>query len=74
MTRDPRHDILFEPVKIGPVTARNRFFQVPHCTGMGWQRPRTLAAMRGVKAQGGVYVFLRCLGNHASGPGSVATD
>ena len=53
MTRDPRHDILFEPVKIGPVTARNRFFQVPHCTGMGWQRPRTLAAMRGVKAQGG---------------------
>lgn len=53
MTRDPRYDILFEPVKIGPVTARNRFYQVPHCTGMGYQRPRTLAAMRGVKAQGG---------------------
>ena len=53
MSRDPRYDILFEPVRIGPVTAPNRFYQVPHCTGMGWQRPRTLAAMRGVKAQGG---------------------
>ncbi len=51
--RDPRYDILFEPVTIGPVTAKNRFYQVPHCTGMGWQRPRTLAAMRGVKAEGG---------------------
>ncbi|WP_309667468.1 FAD-dependent oxidoreductase [Tabrizicola sp.] len=53
MTRDPRYDILFEPVKIGPVTTKNRFYQVPHCTGMGWARPRTLAEMRGVKAQGG---------------------
>ncbi|WP_137700769.1 oxidoreductase [Marimonas lutisalis] len=53
MSCDPRYDILFEPVKIGPVTAPNRFYQVPHCTGMGWQFPRTLAAMRGVKAQGG---------------------
>lgn len=53
MSRDPRYDILFEPVRIGPVTAKNRFFQVPHCTGMGWQRPRSLAAMRGVKAEGG---------------------
>ncbi|MEM7076015.1 MAG: FAD-dependent oxidoreductase [Pseudomonadota bacterium] len=53
MSRDPRYDILFEPVKIGPVTAKNRFYQVPHCTGMGWQRPRTLAAMREIKAMGG---------------------
>jgi dimethylamine/trimethylamine dehydrogenase len=53
MTRDPRYDILFEPVKIGPVTTKNRFYQVPHCTGMGWARPRTVAEMRGVKAQGG---------------------
>ena len=28
--RDPRYDILFEPVRIGPVVAKNRFFQVPH--------------------------------------------
>ena len=53
MPRDPRYDILFEPVKIGPVTAKNRFYQVPHCTGMGYQMPRTLAAMRKVKAEGG---------------------
>ena len=53
MPRDPRYDILFEPLQIGPVTTPNRFYQVPHCTGMGWLRPRTLAAMRGVKAEGG---------------------
>lgn len=53
MTRDPRFDILFEPVKIGPVVAKNRFYQVPHCNGMGHMRPRAHAAMRGVKAQGG---------------------
>ncbi|MBL9053428.1 MAG: NADH:flavin oxidoreductase, partial [Tabrizicola sp.] len=53
MTRDPRYDLLFQPVRIGPVTTKNRFYQVPHCTGMGWARPRTLAEMRGVKAEGG---------------------
>ncbi len=53
MARDPRYDILFAPLKIGPVTAKNRFYQVPHCTGMGWARPRTVARMRGVKAEGG---------------------
>jgi len=53
LQRDPRFDILFEPVQIGPVTAPNRFYQVPHCTGMGYRRPRTLATMRGVKAEGG---------------------
>jgi dimethylamine/trimethylamine dehydrogenase len=53
MTRDPRYDILFEPVRIGPVTARNRFYQVPHCTGIGWTQPETLARLRGIKAEGG---------------------
>ena len=53
MPRDPRYDILFEPVRIGPKTAKNRFYQVPHCTGMGSGYPHTLAAMRGMKAQGG---------------------
>ncbi len=53
MTRDPRFDILFEPIQIGPVTAKNRFYQVPHCTGMGWQRPNMLAKMRAMKAEGG---------------------
>jgi dimethylamine/trimethylamine dehydrogenase len=53
MTRDPRYDILFEPVRIGPVTARNRFYQVPHCTGIGWTQPEVLAKIRAVKAEGG---------------------
>ncbi len=51
--RDPRYDVLFEPVRIGPVTARNRFFQVPHCNGMGYRDPSAQAAMRRVKAEGG---------------------
>ena len=53
MARNPYFDILFEPVKIGPVTTKNRFYQVPHCSGMGYRMPNTLAAMRGVKAEGG---------------------
>ena len=53
MPRDPRFDILFESVPIGPVTAPNRFYQVPHCTGMGYRRPLSLASMREVKAEGG---------------------
>jgi dimethylamine/trimethylamine dehydrogenase len=53
MTRDPRYDILFEPIQLGPVTARNRFFQVPHCNGMGYAMPQAHAAMREVKAEGG---------------------
>ena len=51
--RDPRYDILFEPVKIGPVTAPNRFYQVPHCTGMGYRYPQGEARLRGIKAEGG---------------------
>ena len=51
--RDPRYDILFEPVQIGPVKTRNRFYQVPHCNGMGHQYPSSMAEMRGVKAEGG---------------------
>ena len=53
MARDPRYDVLFEPVQLGPVTARNRFFQVPHCNGMGHRDPTAHAVMRGVKAEGG---------------------
>ena len=45
--------VLFEPVQIGPVTAPNRFYQVPQCNGFGHLFPRSVAAMRGVKAEGG---------------------
>ncbi len=51
--RDPRYDILFEPQKIGPVIAKNRFYQVPHCNGGGYRDPSAVAAMRGIKAEGG---------------------
>ena len=53
MSRDNRYDILFEPVKIGPITTKNRFYQVPHCNGMGHRFPKAMAAMRGMKAAGG---------------------
>ena len=53
MARDPKYDVLFEPVQIGPVTTRNRFYQVPHCNGLGHGRPGAEAANRGIKAEGG---------------------
>ncbi len=53
MARNQYFDVLFEPVKIGPVTTKNRFYQVPHCSGMGYRMPNTLAGMRGMKAEGG---------------------
>ena len=53
MTRDPRFDVLFEPVQIGPVTAKNRFYQVPHCCGMGFNSPQSHAKMQEMKAEGG---------------------
>ena len=34
MARDSRYDILFEPVAIGPTAAPNRFYAVPHASGM----------------------------------------
>lgn len=53
MLKRNRYDVLFEPVTIGPVMARNRFYQVPHCCGFGHIRPQAHAAMRAVKAEGG---------------------
>ena len=53
MSRNSRYDILFEPVRIGPVTAPNRFYQTPFASGAGYQMPHTRAAMREVRAEGG---------------------
>ena len=53
MARDPRHDVLFEPVPIGPKTLRNRFYQSPHCTSFGAELPGAQAHIRGMKAEGG---------------------
>ena len=53
MARNPRFDVLFEPVRIGPVTAPNRFYAVPHASGMTNTMPRMRAGFRGMKAEGG---------------------
>ncbi len=53
MARDAKYDVLFEPVKIGPKTLRNRFYQVPHCIGAGSEKPGMQAYHRGIKAEGG---------------------
>ncbi len=50
---DPRYAVLFEPIQIGPVTTKNRFYQVPHCNGSGHRYPQTMAHIRGMKAEGG---------------------
>jgi dimethylamine/trimethylamine dehydrogenase len=44
---------LFEPVVIGCKTLPNRFYQVPHASGFGSAKPRTQAAFRAIKAEGG---------------------
>jgi dimethylamine/trimethylamine dehydrogenase len=53
MARQSRFDILFEPVRIGPVTAPNRFYAVPHASGMTNTMPRMRAGFREIKAEGG---------------------
>jgi dimethylamine/trimethylamine dehydrogenase len=57
-TRPSRYDILFEPVRIGPKVAKNRFFQVPHCNGGGYRDPSAVAEMRRTKAEGGWGVIM----------------
>ena len=66
--RDQRYDILFEPMDIGPVTAKNRFYQVPHCNGGGYRDPSAAAEMRGIKAEGGWGVIFteQCEMHHTS--------
>src|SRR5689334_1345918 len=68
MARNPRYDLLFEPVRIGPVTARNRFYAVPHAAGMTNSMPHMRAAFRETKAEGGWGVV--CTGYVSIDPGS----
>jgi len=66
--RDARYDILFESIPIGPLTAKNRFYQVPHCNGGGYRDPSAAAEMRGIKAEGGWGVIFteQCEIHHTS--------
>jgi dimethylamine/trimethylamine dehydrogenase len=50
---DSRYDILFEPVRIGPLVAKNRFYQVPQCAGMGDIYINSQIKHREIKAEGG---------------------
>jgi dimethylamine/trimethylamine dehydrogenase len=68
LTQHSRYDVLFEPVKIGPVTAPNRFYQVPHASGMTNALPRVRAAFREMKAEGGWGVI--CTGACSIDPSS----
>ncbi|WP_036489972.1 oxidoreductase, partial [Nocardioides sp. CF8] len=53
MTMDPRHAPLFEPIRVGPKTFRNRFYVAPHCSGLGVEYPGAQAYLRGMRAEGG---------------------
>lgn len=68
MPRNPRYDVLFESVRIGPKIAKNRFFQVPHASGMTNAAPNVRAAFRGMKAEGGWGVI--CTGACSVDPSS----
>ncbi|MDP5084738.1 MAG: FAD-dependent oxidoreductase [Yoonia sp.] len=68
MARNPQYDPLFQPLKIGPKTTKNRFFQVPHASGMTNAAPHVRAAFRGMKAEGGWGVV--CTGAASVDPSS----
>lgn len=50
---DPRYSVLFEPVKIGPVTAPNRFVSMPHALGHSYLMPNGAIGIRETRAEGG---------------------
>lgn len=56
--RDTRYDILFTPLPIGLLLARNWFNQVTHCNGAGYRDLSATASMQGVKAEGGWATFV----------------
>jgi dimethylamine/trimethylamine dehydrogenase len=53
MPRNPRYDILFVPMRIGPKLAKNRFFRGPHASGKTNATPHVPVAIRGMKAESG---------------------
>lgn len=53
MSRSPSHDILFEPVQVGPKTLKNRLIGIPYSPGFGSTKPRAHVAHRAIQAEGG---------------------
>lgn len=54
MARSKKYDVLFEPIKIGPKTSKNRFYKAPHCNALGVERPgaRPISGPRRSRAGG----------------------
>ena len=69
MLQSNRYSVLFEPVRIGPVTAKNRFYQVPHCCGMGHIRPQAHAATPTANARSGPTQIVHLFTPRAPGAG-----
>lgn len=72
MPRSSQHDILFEPIAIGPKVMKNRFYQVPQCTGAGSDQPGLQQGHRRIKAEGGWGAI--CTEYCSISPESDATD
>ncbi|MGB1149484.1 MAG: FAD-dependent oxidoreductase, partial [Alphaproteobacteria bacterium] len=53
MSLDPRYAPLFEPLKIGPVTAPNRFAVAPYANGHSFLMPNGARGIRESRAEGG---------------------
>ncbi|MCP3426936.1 FAD-dependent oxidoreductase [Rothia sp. AR01] len=53
MPLSDRYSILFEPIRLGPKWAKNRFWQTPHASGFGSDHPSSQAKYRETKAEGG---------------------
>lgn len=50
---DPRYAPLFQPLKIGPVTAPNRLVSMPHAIGHSYLMPNGAIGIRATRAEGG---------------------
>jgi len=53
MALSDRYSVLFEPVQVGPKTAKNRFWATPHAIGFSSDHPGSAAAYRATRAKGG---------------------
>ncbi|MBT2554181.1 FAD-dependent oxidoreductase [Arthrobacter sp. ISL-5] len=53
MALSERYAVLFEPVQVGPKTAKNRFWATPHAIGFGTDKAGSAAGYRGTRAAGG---------------------
>ncbi len=50
---EEHHKILFSPIRLGPVTAPNRFSVQPYASGHSYLMPNGAAGVREVRAEGG---------------------